>query len=204
MFGFRPRCPRARSRWSQPWPVRRSSQHDDAAALRPGLRAADNARFALPFAQLGLCPEEAASSLLLPMIVGHQRAAEDCCSANRSLPTGTRDGPGEPDPAGDRDDRPALAQAAKLARLPASSLRATKRLMKEGSVRPSFSECATRAPSSRDADRAGGAQAFSAFLRSAGRIRRSAEPFAVRRVPRCHRRRCRRAGRIDGSSFIAD
>lgn len=37
--------------------------------------AGENARFALPFAQLGLCPE-AASSLLLPMAVGHLRAAE--------------------------------------------------------------------------------------------------------------------------------
>ncbi len=37
--------------------------------------AGDNARFALPFANLGLCPE-AASSLLLPRMAGHARAAE--------------------------------------------------------------------------------------------------------------------------------
>jgi enoyl-CoA hydratase/carnithine racemase len=94
--------------------------------------AADNARFALPFSQLGLCPE-AASSLLLPMIVGHQRAAEklllgepfaadearEMGLVNRVLPAAETIGH-------------ALAQAAKLAQLPASSLRATKRLMKAG------------------------------------------------------------------------
>ncbi|MFO1299381.1 MAG: enoyl-CoA hydratase [Burkholderiaceae bacterium] len=94
--------------------------------------AADNARFALPFSQLGLCPE-AASSLLLPMIVGHQRAAEklllgepfgaeearEMGLVNKVLPAAETIGY-------------ALAQAAKLARLPAASLRATKRLMKQG------------------------------------------------------------------------
>ena len=37
--------------------------------------AGDNASFALPFVNLGLCPE-AASSLLLPRLVGHPRAAQ--------------------------------------------------------------------------------------------------------------------------------
>ncbi len=37
--------------------------------------AAPNARFQMPFVPLGLCPE-GGSSLLLPMRVGHQRAAE--------------------------------------------------------------------------------------------------------------------------------
>jgi enoyl-CoA hydratase/carnithine racemase len=37
--------------------------------------AADNARFQLPFTQLGLCPE-AASSVLLPHVAGYQRAAQ--------------------------------------------------------------------------------------------------------------------------------
>jgi enoyl-CoA hydratase/carnithine racemase len=37
--------------------------------------AAENAKFSMPFAKLGLCPEFA-SSLLLPQIAGYQRAAE--------------------------------------------------------------------------------------------------------------------------------
>ena len=37
--------------------------------------AADNARFQLPFTQLGLCPE-AGSSVLLPNVIGYQRAAQ--------------------------------------------------------------------------------------------------------------------------------
>ncbi|WP_240221849.1 enoyl-CoA hydratase [Rheinheimera hassiensis] len=37
--------------------------------------AADNARFQLPFTQLGLCPE-AGSSVLLPNLAGYQRAAQ--------------------------------------------------------------------------------------------------------------------------------
>lgn len=92
--------------------------------------AADSATFSLPFAQLGLCPE-AASSLLLPRIAGYSLAAEklllgeafDAQEAhrmgvvNRLLPAS-------------EVDTFAHAQAAKLAALPASSLRATKMLMK--------------------------------------------------------------------------
>lgn len=92
--------------------------------------ATDNAKFSMPFAQLGLCPE-AASSLLLPQIAGYQRAAEklllgeaflaqEACDmglVNRILPA-------------DQLLEFARQQAAKLAALPASSIRATKRLMK--------------------------------------------------------------------------
>jgi enoyl-CoA hydratase/carnithine racemase len=92
--------------------------------------AADTASFAVPFAQLGLCPE-AASSLLLPRIAGHQLAAEklllgesfDAAEAhrmgfvNRVLPAAEL-------------DAFVAAQVAKLVALPASSLRLTKAFMK--------------------------------------------------------------------------
>jgi enoyl-CoA hydratase/carnithine racemase len=92
--------------------------------------ASDNAIFSLPFAQLGLCPE-AASSLLLARLIGHQRAAEklllgepfnareafDLGMVNRLIPAAEL-------------NSFALAQATKLAALPASSMRATKALMK--------------------------------------------------------------------------
>jgi enoyl-CoA hydratase/carnithine racemase len=92
--------------------------------------AADTASFAVPFAQLGLCPE-AASSLLLARVAGHQLAAEklllgesfDAAEAhrmgfvNRVLPAAEL-------------DAFVAAQVEKLVALPASSLRVTKALMK--------------------------------------------------------------------------
>ena len=92
--------------------------------------AGDNAKFTLPFATLGLCPE-AASSLLLPAIAGYQRAAEKLLF-------------GEPFGAQEAKEMGfvtqvlpaagvaahALARAHKLAALPASSIRATKALMR--------------------------------------------------------------------------
>jgi enoyl-CoA hydratase/carnithine racemase len=92
--------------------------------------AAENAKFSMPFTQLGLCPEFA-SSMLFPQMVGYQRAAEklllgeaftaqeayEMGLVSRVVPTA---------------DLVAFAQgkAATLAALPASSLRTTKRLMK--------------------------------------------------------------------------
>jgi enoyl-CoA hydratase/carnithine racemase len=92
--------------------------------------AADNAKFSMPFAKLGLCPEFS-SSMLLPQIAGYQRAAEklmlgeafsaqEACAmglVNKVLPTA-------------EVFAFAQDQAAKLVALPTSSLRATKRLMK--------------------------------------------------------------------------
>ncbi|KIP15139.1 MULTISPECIES: enoyl-CoA hydratase [Burkholderia] len=92
--------------------------------------AADTASFSLPFVQLGVCPE-AASSLLLPRLAGHQVAAEklllgepfDALEAhrigivNRVLPAAEL-------------DAFAAKQAAKLVALPAASLRVTKALLK--------------------------------------------------------------------------
>ena len=91
--------------------------------------ASERAKFAMPFTQLGLCPEFA-SSVLLPRIAGYQRAAEklllgepfDAHEAermglvNRVLPS---------------EELMAFVhtQATKLAALPSESLRITKQLM---------------------------------------------------------------------------
>lgn len=92
--------------------------------------AADNAKFSMPFTQLGLCPEFA-SSMLLPQIAGYPRAAEklllgEAFSAKDAYEMGlvTRVVPA------DELRAFANAQATRLATLPASSLRATKSLMK--------------------------------------------------------------------------
>ena len=96
--------------------------------------AAENAKFSMPFSQLGLCPEFA-SSLLLPQLAGERRASEKLLMGepflaaeaaamglvNRVLPAG--------------ELMPFVAaQVAKLAALPASSVRTTKRLMKAGQM----------------------------------------------------------------------
>ena len=96
--------------------------------------AADNARFAMPFAQLGLCPE-AASSLLLPLLVGYRHAAEKLLlgepfSAEEAAQIGLIN---RVLPAAELDAF-AQAQAAKLAVLPPGSLRVTKALMKKASL----------------------------------------------------------------------
>jgi len=94
--------------------------------------AADNAKFSMPFSQLGLCPEFA-SSMMLPRLVGYQRAAEklmlgEAFLADEALAMGLVN---RVLPA---DELQAFvqAQAAKLAALPASSVRVTKQLMKRG------------------------------------------------------------------------
>src|SRR5690606_38193320 len=91
--------------------------------------AGDNAAFSMPFVNLGLCPE-AASSLLLPRLMGYQRAAEallmgepfmaeaamEAGLVNRVVPPTEVNGV-------------AQLQAAKLAAKPLSALMETKRLM---------------------------------------------------------------------------
>lgn len=94
--------------------------------------AANNARFALPFVSLGLCPE-GASSYLLPMMAGYQRAAKLLLLGEPfDAATGREIGfvtevvaPGELMNA-------ASSVARKLAALPPSSVRITKGLMKRG------------------------------------------------------------------------
>ncbi len=94
--------------------------------------AGDNAAFSMPFVNLGLCPE-AASSLLVPQMMGYHRAAEalllgepfmaeaalEVGLVNRILPPTEANGF-------------AQAQARKLATKPITSLIETKRLMKKG------------------------------------------------------------------------
>jgi enoyl-CoA hydratase/carnithine racemase len=94
--------------------------------------AGDNAAFSLPFVNLGLCPE-AGSSVLLPRLMGNQRAAEalllgepffaeaaqEVGMVNRILPPLEANGY-------------AQAQARKLAGKPLNALIETKRLLKQG------------------------------------------------------------------------
>lgn len=92
--------------------------------------AAPNARFQMPFVTLGLVPE-AASSLLLPMLAGYQRAAELLLlgkpfTAEKALAAGIVT---EIIPDGDLLDY-AREVAEGIAALPPTSVRMTKALMK--------------------------------------------------------------------------
>lgn len=92
--------------------------------------AAEGTKFALPFVNLGLCPE-AASSFLLPAIAGYQRAAEllllgETFDAARAHEIGIVT---DVVPAEILMMR-ALEAAQKLAAKPAASVRITKQLMK--------------------------------------------------------------------------
>jgi enoyl-CoA hydratase/carnithine racemase len=98
--------------------------------------AAPNARFQLPFVPLGLLPE-AASSLLLPMIAGYQRAAELLLlgrpfTAEKAFAAGIVT---EIVPEGELFER-AREAALALAALPPASVRMTKELMKRGLAQP--------------------------------------------------------------------
>ena len=92
--------------------------------------AGDNAAFSMPFVNLGLCPE-AASSLLVPQMMGYHRAAEalllgEPFMAEAALEVGLVNRIVPPSEAN------ALAQAVarKLAAKPLASLMTTKQLMK--------------------------------------------------------------------------
>jgi enoyl-CoA hydratase/carnithine racemase len=95
---------------------------------------AENAKLSMPFTQLGLCPEYA-SSLVLPQLMGYHRAAEklllgESFTAQEALASGfgNRILPNEECLAY------AMQQAAKIVALPASSIRITKRLLKQEQV----------------------------------------------------------------------
>ncbi len=96
--------------------------------------AGDNAAFSMPFVNLGLCPE-AASSLLVPQMMGYHRAAEalllgEPFMAEAALEVGLVNRIVPPTEANGY----AQAQARKLAAKPLSSLMETKRLMKKGQM----------------------------------------------------------------------
>jgi enoyl-CoA hydratase/carnithine racemase len=92
--------------------------------------ASETAMFALPFVQLGLCPE-AAASYLLPRLVGYQRAVEklflgESFGAEEAQDMGLVNRIVAHDGLLDVAER----QAARLAALPNAALRATKQLLK--------------------------------------------------------------------------
>jgi enoyl-CoA hydratase/carnithine racemase len=98
--------------------------HCDLVYASPG------ARFQMPFVPLGLVPE-AASSLLLPMVAGYQRAAEllllgQPFSADRALAAGFVTEIVAEDKLLEHARNAAIAVAA----LPPASVRLTKQLMK--------------------------------------------------------------------------
>ncbi len=92
--------------------------------------AAPNARFSMPFTQLGLCPEFA-SSLLLVQMAGFHRASEkllfgEAFGAEEAQAMGLVNTLMPPEGLLDY----AMQRAQQLAALPAASLRTTKRLLK--------------------------------------------------------------------------
>jgi enoyl-CoA hydratase/carnithine racemase len=94
--------------------------------------AGDNAAFAMPFVNLGLCPE-AASSLLVPQMMGYHRAAEalllgEPFMAEAALEVGLVNRVVPPTEA----NGAAQAAAQKLTAKPLSALVETKRLMRKG------------------------------------------------------------------------
>ena len=96
--------------------------------------AGDNAAFSMPFVNLGLCPE-AASSLLVPQLMGYPRAAEalllgEPFSAETALEIGLINRIVPPAEV----NALAAQQARKLAAKPMSSLVETKRLMKKSNA----------------------------------------------------------------------
>lgn len=93
--------------------------------------ATANSRFAMPFTSLGLCPE-AASSLLLPQLLGYQRASQylllgDSFSGTEALQMGLVNQLAESDAL----MALALEKAQRLAALPATAVQTSKRLLRQ-------------------------------------------------------------------------
>lgn len=127
--------------------------------------AGDNAAFALPFVNLGLCPE-AASSVLVPQMLGYHRAAEalllgEPFMAEAALEVGLVNRIVPPMEARNL----AQAQARKLAAKPISSLIETKRLMKQGQAKLVRQQIAEEAASfGRMLGEPAAREAFTAFM----------------------------------------
>ncbi|MES2977154.1 MAG: enoyl-CoA hydratase [Pseudomonadota bacterium] len=127
--------------------------------------AGDNAAFSMPFVNLGLCPE-AGSSLLVPRLMGHVRAAEvlllgEPFTAETALEIGLINRIVPPAEAN------ALAhqQARRLAAKPLSSLMETKRLMKLSDAAAVSERIATEARSfGKMLTEPAAREAFSAFM----------------------------------------
>jgi len=127
--------------------------------------AGDNAAFSLPFVNLGLCPE-AASSLLLPRLMGYHRAAEalllgEPFMAEAAMEVGLVNRIVPPTEC----NTIAQAQARKLAAKPLASLVETKRLMKQGMQGPVLERMAEEGASfGRMLSEPAAREAFTAFM----------------------------------------
>ena len=127
--------------------------------------AGDNAAFSMPFVNLGLCPE-AASSLLVPGMLGYHRAAEalllgEPFMAEAALEVGLVSRVVPPTEA----NGVAQAQARKLAAKPMAALVETKRLMKKGHMATVLAQMTEEGASfARLLQEPAAKEAFSAFL----------------------------------------
>ena len=127
--------------------------------------AGDNAAFSLPFVNLGLCPE-AASSLLLPQMLGYHRAAEalllgEPFMAEAALEVGLVNRVVPPTEC----NAMAQAQAKKLAAKPLTALIETKRLLKKGQTAPVLERMAEEGESfGRMLREPAAREAFTAFM----------------------------------------
>ena len=127
--------------------------------------AGDNAAFSMPFVNLGLCPE-AGSSLLVPQMLGHHRAAEalllgDPFMAEAALEVGLVNRIVPPMEA----NAIAQTQARRLAAKPLAALIETKRLLKKSNQALVLERIEEEARSFRRMMRAPAArEAFAAFM----------------------------------------
>ncbi len=127
--------------------------------------AGDNAAFSMPFVNLGLCPE-AASSLLVPQMLGYHRAAEalllgEPFMAEAALEVGLVNRVVPPTEC----NAVAQAQAKKLAAKPLTALIETKRLLKKGQTAPVLERMAEEGESfGRMLREPAAREAFTAFM----------------------------------------